>query len=1048
MSLPAFSVRNPVFANMITIFVVVAGLYVTLTMLNREVFPTTDLNLVVIRTVYPDASASEVEDLITNPIEEAIREVEEIDEYTSSSLEGVSYVVVKIDPEARHVDRVINDIQRKVDLVRNLPSDAEDPVVEALTTSQPVVNVCIAGTADEAHLRAYADRLKIRLERIDGVSSVVRTGWREEEFSVTLDPGKLAAFEVSFDDVTAALARQNVNLPGGKIPDGPREILVRTIGKFHDAERIADVVVRSNPDGQRIRVRDIGEVKRQFAEDTSFARADGMRSIILGVKKRDRGDVITVVDTVRQLVADEQALLPGDIQLILVDDASYYVKRRLNVLLNNGWVGLTLVVIFLFLFLNARVAVYTAFGIPFAFLAAMLAMAYFGLTINLMTMFGLIIVLGMVVDDAIIVGENVARRLELGEDPLIAASEGATEVMRPVISTVLTSIAAFLPLIFAPDLYGKYLSWLVYVVVLALCASLLECLVILPSHLAGSMKKLEIHGGHYHERKHRLMRWLQSLYRVTMIPALRYRYVFLLLTTLFFGGLVTYAVKHLKIDIFPEDMIDIFYVRMKAPQGTSLEHTDMLAGQLLDIVNGLPTTELEHVVTHVGRHISFDNSGQNTGTHLAQLVVHLTPQERRERLTQRIIEEVRGRVAMVEGIDRIEIESVKPGPPAGRPLEVKISGPDLAVSARIADEVKDFLGRVAGVYDIQDDLEEGKEEIQVIVDEAEAARLGLRVNLVAGTVYAAFRGAEATLVREGREEIKVRVRLPEALRTVERLESLQVRNDHGRLIDLRRVARFERERGLPAIYHYNADRVVTVGASVNTEIVSSTEVNFQLERAFSGLSQQYPGYALIPSGEWKETRKIIEFMKVAFVVASLLIYTIMVVQFTSFTQPLYVMVSIPLGLVGVALALVLHGKPLSMMALMGVVGLGGVVVNDAIVLVTFINNRIRQGMSVFDAVLEGGVTRLRPILMTSVTTIAGLMPTIYGWGGYEPFIVPAAIALAYGLLFATFLTLAVVPVLYLVGEDVRKLFGIVRTTPTTGPAMAKPGVSRVMGVGR
>lgn len=1022
MSLPAFSVRNPVFANMITIFVLVAGLYVTFNTLNREVFPTTDLNLVVIRTLYPDASAIEVEDLITNPIEEAIREVEEIDEFTSSSLEGISYVVVKIDLEARNVDRVINDIQRKVDLVRDLPADAEDPVVEALTTSQPVINVCVAGTASESDLRVYADRLKIRIERIEGVSSVVRTGWRDEEFSVTLDPEKLAAFEVSFDEVSAALARQNVNLPGGKIPDGPREILVRTIGKFYDAERIADVVVRSNPDGQRIRVRDLGEVKRQFAEDTSFARADGMRSIILGVKKRESGDVITVVDTVRELVAAEQELLPEDIQLILVDDSSFYVKRRLNVLLSNGWVGLTLVVVFLFLFLNARVAIYTAFGIPFSFLATFLAMAYFGITINLMTMFGLIIVLGMVVDDAIIVGENVARRLELGQDPMTAASEGATEVMAPVISTVLTSIAAFLPLVFAPDLYGKYLSWLVYVVVLSLSASLLECLLVLPSHLAGSVKKLEAHGGHYHERKHLLMRSLQNLYRMTMAPALRHRYVFILLTTLFFGGLVTYSVKHLRLDIFPEDMIDIFYVRMKAPQGTSLEHTDELAGRLRDIVGELPATELEHAVTHVGRHISFDNSGQNNGTHLAQLVVYLTPQETRERMTQRIMDEMRTKMATVEGIERIEIESVKPGPPAGRPLEVKISGPDLAVSAKIAAEIKAYLAGIEGVYDVLDDLEEGKDEIQVVVDEAEATRLGLRVNQVAETVYAAFRGAEATLVREGREEVKVLVRLPEELRTEERLEALQVRNDFGRLIDLKRVARFERERGLPAIFHYNADRVVTVSASVNTEIISSTEVNFRLEKAFAGTSQRYPGYSLVPSGEWKETRKIIEFMKLAFVVASLLIYAIMVVQFNSFTQPLYVMTSIPLGLIGVAIALVLHDKPVSMMALMGVVGLGGVVVNDAIVLVTFINNRMREGMSVFDAVLEGGITRLRPILMTSVTTIAGLLPTIYGWGGYEPFIVPAAIALAYGLLFATFLTLAVVPVLYLVGEDVRRLF--------------------------
>ncbi|HMO50077.1 MAG TPA: efflux RND transporter permease subunit [Kiritimatiellia bacterium] len=1023
MSLPAFSVKHSVLANMMTVFVLVAGSYVALNHLNREVFPRTDLNLVVIRTTYPDASASEVEDLITNPLEEAIREVEDIDEYASRSLEGISYIVVKIALEARNPDRVINDIQRKVDQVRGLPADADDPIVEALTTAQPILNVCVSGDVDEAVLRGYADQLKRRLERINGVASVVRTGWRDEEFSVSLDPGRLAALEVSFDEVVAALARRNINLPGGKIPEGERELLVRTIGKFHDAERISGVVVRANPDGRRLLVQDVGEVRRQFAEESSFARADGQRSIILGVKNRENADVISIVDAARALVEAEREIRPAGVEVVLVDDASYYVKRRLSVLLTNGWVGMVLVTVFLFVFLNARVAIFTAFGIPFAFLTTLLAMSYFGMTINLMTMFGLIIVLGMVVDDAIIVGENVARHLERGDDPVSAAANGATEVMTPVVSTVLTSIAAFIPLIFAPDLYGTYLSWLVYVVVLALAASLLECLVILPAHLAGSMVRLERGGGHYHERQHRIMKRLQALYAVTMGPILRRRYLFLLVTALFFGGLVTFSVRNLKIDIFPEDMIDIFFVRIQATQGSTLGHTDQLAEAVLERIRQLPAEELQHVVTHVGRHISFDNTGQNTGSHLAQLIVYLTPQETRERLTARIMDQIRRETASIPGMARIEIESVKPGPPAGRPLEVKITGPDLAVSARIAEEIKAFLGGLSGVEDIQDDLDEGKEEIQVVVDEEEAARLGLRVDQIAETVFAAFRGAEATLVREGREELAVRVRLPEELRTRERLQALSVRNDYGRLIDLHRVARFEEQRGIPAIFHYNGDRVVTVSASLNTEITNSTEVNLALETAFRDLGARYPGYALIPSGEWKETRKIIEFMKVAFVVASLLIYSIMVVQFSSFTQPLYVMVSIPLGLIGVAIALVLHGKPVSMMALMGVVGLGGVVVNDAIVLVTFINNRIKAGQSVFDAVLDGGLTRLRPILMTSVTTIAGLMPTIYGWGGYEPFIVPAAIALAYGLLFATFLTLGVVPVLYLVGDDVKRLFG-------------------------
>jgi multidrug efflux pump subunit AcrB len=916
---------------------------------------------------------------------------------------------------------VINDLQRKIDRVDDLPVDAEDPVVEALTTAQPVINVCVSGE-DETEIRRVAERMKGRLERLPGVSSVVRSGWRDEEFAVELDPERLRRLEVSVDEVVSALARRNVTLPGGRIPVDSRELLVRTIGKFHDAESIAAVVVRSNPDGMRLTVNDLGSVRRRFAEESVFTRIDGSRTVMLGVKQRENGDVIDVVNAVREDVRSEQALLPDGIRLTLVDDTSYYVKRRLNVLLTNGWVGMVLVTGLLFVFLNARIAFFTALGIPFAFLTTLLAMAFFGITINLMTMFGLIIVLGMVVDDAIIVGENVARRVEGGQEAVAAAAEGGTEVMYPVVATVLTSIAAFLPLIFAPDLYGTYLSWLVYVVVIALAASLLECLIILPAHLAGALRRPEGAPPAPH-RPHRLMNALQRLYERSMRPVLRHRYVFLLVTGLVFAGLVGLSTRHLRIDIFPEDMIDIFVVRIKAEQGTALAETDAIAVEAGRVLAALPTNELQNVVFHVGRHLSFDNTGQQLGTHLAQALVYLTPQETRERSTQVIMQEVRGALTHVAGVERIEVDSVKPGPPTGRPLEVKITGPDLSVMAGIAAEITAFLAGRVGVEDIVDDLEAGKEEVQVRLLHEEAARLGVSVEQAAHTVFAAFRGVEATAIREGREEVQVRVMLPEEERTLDRLNALQVRNEAGRLIDLARLATFEHTTGLPSIYHFNGDRVVTVGAALNTERTTSTEVNLALEQAFSDLGARYPGYALVPSGEWKETRKIIDFMKVAFVVASLLIYTIMVAQFTSFVQPLYVMASIPLGLIGVAVALVLHEQPLSMMALMGVVGLGGVVVNDAIVLVSFINSRLRAAeVSVFDAVLDAGVTRLRPILMTSVTTIAGLMPTIYGWGGYEPFIVPAAIALAYGLLFATFLTLAVVPSLYLVGDDVRRLF--------------------------
>ena len=1020
MSLPGFSVRHSVVANMITLFVIVVGIYVTLFTLRRDVFPETELNLVFITTVYADASPTEVEDLITVPIEDALREIDDLEFYRSITSEGLSRVFVQIVYDVDNVDRVINEIQRAVDGVDDLPEGAERPRIRSLTTAQPVINVGVFGGTDERALRREAERIKRRLEQLPGVGAVSRSGWRDEEFFVEADLERLLELEVSLEEIAGAIARRNVNLPGGRLTDGVRDHLVRTIGKVEDEEGLSEIVVRSNPDGSRMLVRDVAEARRGFAEDAAFARAGGERMIVLGVKKRERADVLAVARAVKGVVEEERERGIEGLDFVFLDDASFYVERRLRVLINNAWVGMSLVLLFLYVFVPGRAAFITALGIPFSFLAAFLAMAFFGITLNLMTMFGLIIVLGMVVDDAIIVGENVSRHLEMGKSPREAAVVGTNEVMYPVVSTVLTSVAAFLPLIFAPDLYGEYLQWLVYIVIIALGASLLECLVVMPAHFADWMPRQD---KVRHPREHRIMHGLQRLYLWSMRPVLRWRYAFLVVTAVVFAGLVTVSVRHLRIEIFPDDLIDVFFVQAQMPVGTALEETDRIVQELYERVARLEGAELDAVVAYVGMHREASLQIPTYGANLAQLMVYLTPQDRRARRTHTIMDEVREWLQEVEGVEQLVLDTLKAGPPTGRPVEMLIVGPDFAVAQQIAEEIEAALAEIPGVTDIQNDLDGGLEEIRIRIREAEARRLGVHVDQAARTIFAGLRGVEATKLYDGRDELVVRVRLNAENRAEpETLLRMRTPNEAGRLIELGRIVEVERAESMPVIRHYNGERVVTVGASVNTEIASATEVSLAMERRFADVPSRFPGYSIEPSGEWKETRKIVDFMKVAFVVAVFLIYSIMVIQFNSFFQPLVVLTSIPLGLIGVAVALALHGKPVSMMALMGGVGLGGVVVNDAIVLVSFINRRRQEGIPVVEAVLDAGVTRLRPILMTSVTTIAGLMPTIYGWGGYEPFIVPAAITLAYGLLFATFLTLAVVPVIYLVGMDVKGVF--------------------------
>jgi multidrug efflux pump subunit AcrB len=678
----------------------------------------------------------------------------------------------------------------------------------------------------------------------------------------------------------------------------------------------------------------------------------------------------------------------------------------------------------LLLFLGFRVALVTGIGIPFAFLGALLLMSLFGITINLITMFGLIIVLGMIVDDAIIVGENIFRHMEEGMEVHQAAVQGTTEVMGPVVSTVLTTVAAFIPLVLAPDVFGQVLRWVPVVVTITLAASLFEVLLIMPCHVVDLCRWGAGRGSGRNQGKaagHAWMSGLRRAYAGSIRGALRWRYLFLPLVMVLFAGLLVVARDRMKIDIFPANLIDIFFVRVTAAQGTPLEQTDALAAEVEARIQALPETELEDVVSYIGAEVSMQGGFSGRGTHYATMLVYLTPQNTRARRTLTIVDELREQTRGIPGIERLEFEMVEPGPPTGKPLEVKVRGKEYATLQEISGKLMDYLETRDGVEDIQQDYEPGKEELHIRIDESEAARLGLDVEAIARTGYAAFQGAEATEVREGNEEIKVRVWLREPFRDDEAsLQDLYISHRTGRLIPLSRVARFEPSRGLPNIHHYDGDRVITVTASL-AEGVNAVEENRSLEAAFRDLPQRYPGYDLIRGGEWKDTLELQQFMVRAFLMAMLMIYGILTVQFNSFFQPLVVMAAIPLGIIGVIIALIAHQQPISIMASLGMIGLAGVVVNDAIVLVKFINDhRRREDRPVFEAIVLAGEKRLRPILLTSVTTIAGLLPVIYGWGGYEPFVAPAAISLAYGLLFATFLTLVVVPCVYHVAYDLKR----------------------------
>ena len=1061
MSLASFSIKQKVLVNLLTIAAIVVGTIATLRM-QREDFPAIQIDYVFISTFYPGASPQEVEKLITMPIEDTLKNIDGIDTFSSGSRESVSFIFVELDPDASNRDRVINEIAREVDKVK-LPEDAEDPDVKEFVLENPLIEVSFtAKNMPEEELREYVKNFEEIVKDIKGIGTINRVGWRDKEISIEVDPANLEEYYISLAQVIRSIRDQHISLPGGKLKSGTKELIIRTVGELKNAGEFEDIIIRTNTDGKYLYVRDVAEVRETFEEQEIIHKTNGKISISITPKKKKSGDTIRLVDEIKKEAKKYKKNLPENVSIDFINDMAFYVKRRLKALTNNGIIGGVLLIFTLFLFLNTRIALVTAIGIPFAFLTALFLMSFFGVSLNMITMFGLIMVLGMIVDDAIIVSENVYRHMEGGMLPREAAIKGSEEVAAPVTTAILTTAAAFLPLMFIAGIMGKFLRFFPMGVIFCLAASLFEALIILPSHLAEWTKPLKdshelrlsgksecgkkaksiilkiicfpitvlkILADYFFsaQRKGSEARWFQKLLGVytkliTFSTKRRYKMCFGALGVLIVA--VIFTIKVMPIKLFP-GMIEIFYTRIEASEGTSLKETNKMITEIEQVLVKLPEEEVENITTTVG--FSGEIGGgpfDKHGSKYAQCVVYLTPEQSRKRSAEDIIAELRKKIEAknIPNMVNFEFEKLKHGPPVGKPISIEVRGDDYSILLKIIDEIKSYISALDGVEDVKDNYELDKEEIQVTINKKESARLGLNVRQIAQTIRYAFEGGLATTLRKGDEDIEVIVRLPQRFKNnISTLKNLTMPNDKGRLIKLYKVATFQKSQGIKSLSHKEGKRTITITANVDENKTTSIAANKKIINKFSDISQKYPGYYFKSGGEWEDTAESMKSLFQAFAIAFMLIYIILATQFRSFIQPFIIMVSVPFGMIGVIAALFIHGQPVSLMALFGIVGLTGVVVNDSLILVDFINRRIEQGLDIMSAVLDAGKTRLRPILLTSITTIIALMPLIYGLGGSEPFLVPSAIAMAYGLLAATFLTLVIVPCVYLIVEDIKKL---------------------------
>ncbi|MFH1379058.1 MAG: efflux RND transporter permease subunit [bacterium] len=1044
MNVGKFSIDNRLFVNLLAFFIIVGGVYCALTQ-RREAFPTTSFDIVVINTVYPGASPKEVEKLITNPIEQEVKEVDGVDEITSNSIESISQIVVKIDPDYGNVDKTVNNIQRAVDRIEDLPDEVDDPLVLEITSEHPAIEVSLSGAVDPWTLRTWVDILRKRLERIPGVSSITRKGWKDPEIWVEVDPKKLDSYQLSLAEVITALKNRNVSIPGGTLQREGNEFMIRTVGEFTTLDEINNVIVRANDFGNIVYIKDIAAIKHAFQEEDKIQKTLGHESINLIVLKQESGDTITVVNQVFAEVNKFKQEIPEGITISFINDISYYIKRRLNVLINNGFIGLVLVVVILSLFLNFVTTVVVSFGVPLSMLSAVMVMRYFDISINLLSMFGLIVVLGMLVDDAIIVAENIYRHKEKGLNPEEAAIVGTNQVVMPVIASVLTTVAAFLPLLFMSGIMGKFVSNIPPPLIIALLASLIESFYVLPSHMvdfaiivnfirslfvpskskkAGTFKRNnQVIGSEALWYKK-----LVSVYTKVLTAALNRRYLFTGTMIFLLAFSIVFAVKVMPFRLFTNEGIEMFLIFAEAPVGTPLETMDERIKPIEELLLTIPENELDTFVSQIGVHAQEDGDpNSRTGSHLATFIVYLTPLKDRKRTANEIVNDLRLRLPRIENLT-IKLNEIHAGPPVGKPVAVEIIGDELEVLDEIAQKIIPLMEKIPGVSDIESSYKLGKEEIRVEVDRKQAAQADLNVFEVARVVRQAFEGEAATSIRKTEEEIDVVVKLSADYRSdIETINMLLIPNKQGRLVPLRKVAHLAKDQGIASIQHIDNHRVVSVTAQVDTKQITAVKANQMIAKKSKDILTQYPSYLVNFGGEYEETGESMESLLEAFGFAVFLIFLIIATTFKSIIQPFVIMLTIPFGIMGVIWAFFFHGMPITFLGMLGMVALSGVAVNDSIVLVNFINRRRNEEkQSRRDSIITSGQSRLRPIILTTITTMGGLIPLAYGWRGSDPFLKPMALAIVWGILFATGQTLIIIPCIYAIVDDIgiglKKLF--------------------------
>lgn len=1013
--------ENHKFTIIMTLFVMLFGISGTLA-LNSETFPSVNIGAVIVTTNYPGATAEDIETKITKPIEDEIQKVSGLKRVKSTSQAGISTIVTEVDIDNYDVDKVIADLQRAVDRASGLPADLLDkPVFSEIKSDEfPVIELAVVGSNTDRQRDLAVDQLKEDLKDNKKISTIQLSGFRERRFNIYLDLEELKDNEVSILEVQSALSQRNVTIPAGELKDETSQKLVRIEGKARTAEELESIVIRSNFSGKKIRIKDVARIVDGEETPRSLASYNGKPATFLIIAKKGGADILDLTREVEELLATYREKFAGNLEFVTFSNEGVRVGDRLDVLTTNGWQGIILVIFFLLLFLPGRVGIVTAVSLPLTLAATMGVINALGYSLNTITIIALVIAIGMLVDNAVVISENFTRLRDEGLSINDALLKTIKDLWAPITATGMTTIAAFLPMMVTTGIMGQFIKAIPIVVSAALLLSLAEGFFFLPT-------RLKLVGYHPKavgtERKQGFFdRQIRDRFQSFMRIVVNYKWLSLLLFTGIMGGTGVVLTKGTKVNLFPADQTEIYLGRFEAPKGTRIERSILMIDDAINQIRATLPSEIAHIVGVAGssRSDPGDPKGE-VGSNVGIIRIFVTKSTQDTAKTQDILQKLRT-IRLPD--TKLTFEALVNGPPVGDPVSVTFRSNNGDQLAAVAEKIKERIAKEPGIFDAKTDDVFGDDEITLSLKYDQLARLGLNLQSVGLNIRTAVAGTTIGDVNLDNRKVEYFLQFDENDRAnIKNLAQIKVADQSGNLIPLSNLTDLSERSGSPQIKRYDFRRSKTVTANIDDNVIGSIKANAIIKEEFEKISKSYPAVSIVFGGEAEKTNESVASLASALLLSLIGIFALLVLIFKSYMNPFIIVSTIPLGLTGVSVAFWAQRIDFSFMALIGVIGLGGIIVNSGIILISFIEQmRSETDLPLQEILVKASALRLRSVLVTSLTTISGLIPTAYGIGGKDFFIIPMAMALAWGMTTGTILTLIWVPPAYAIVESVTQKF--------------------------